>query len=333
MSAISPGDDVLGLDRLSINQCSLPSGAREDRPDAMLAQRRTPFIAVIGPGAIGTVVAAALHEQGRTPFIAGRSSRPELRLEYEHETVVVPGPIHTDPGEFQGTADLVFLAVKATQTAAAASWLATLCGQGTVVCVLQNGVEQREAVEPLVLGGSVVPAVVWFPAARQPGGSVTLLSLPRLSLPDVPGSEVIVNAMRGSRCVVDVSLEFTTLAWRKLLQNAAAGLMALTGRRSGMYRREDIGRLALGYLQECAAVARAEGANLDDDEAVRVLEQFRAAPTDRGTSILSDRERRQPLEWDVRNAVIQRRGSAHGIPTPISDILVPLLAAASDGPG
>jgi 2-dehydropantoate 2-reductase len=31
--------------------------------------------------------------------------------------------------------------------------------------------------------------------------------------------------------------------------------------------------------------------------------------------------------------VIQRRGRRHGIPTPLSDLIVPLLAAASDGPG
>ncbi|HAK03128.1 MAG TPA: oxidoreductase, partial [Klebsiella pneumoniae] len=36
---------------------------------------------------------------------------------------------------------------------------------------------------------------------------------------------------------------------------------------------------------------------------------------------------------DIRNGVIARRGRVHSIPTPISDILVPLLAAASDGPG
>lgn len=295
--------------------------------------RETARIAVIGPGSIGTVVAAALHEQGRTPFVAGRSERSELLLEVGDETVTVPGPVHTDPAESPGAADLVLLAVKATQTGAAADWLAALCGPDTVVCVLQNGVEQREMVGPLVPHSTVVPAVVWFPATRQPSGAVTLLASPRLSVPELPGSALIADALRGSRCAVEVSTDFTTLAWRKLLQNAAAGLMALTGRRSGMYRRDDIGRLMLGYLEECAAVARAEGARLTEDEPRRLLDQFRAAPLDRGTSILADREQGQPLEWDVRNAVIQRRGSAHGIPTPISDIVVPLLAATSDGPG
>lgn len=54
---------------------------------------------------------------------------------------------------------------------------------------------------------------------------------------------------------------------------------------------------------------------------------------DMGTSILADREAGGPLEWDIRNGVVLRRGRAHGIPTPISELIVPLLAAAGDGPG
>ena len=32
-------------------------------------------------------------------------------------------------------------------------------------------------------------------------------------------------------------------------------------------------------------------------------------------------------EWDARNAVIVRKGARHGIATPVSAALVPLLAA------
>jgi 2-dehydropantoate 2-reductase len=292
-----------------------------------------PRVAVVGPGAIGTTVAAALHEQGRTPFVAGRSARAELRLDSAQGTVVVPGPVHTDPGVVREPADLVLLAVKATQTAAAAGWLAALCGPSTVVCVLQNGVEQREAVAPLVDGSEIVPAVVWFPAVRQDDGNVRLLGDARLTVPDAPGSAVVGRALHGTRCAVEIATDFPTLAWRKLLQNAAAGLMALTGRRSGVFSRDDIGELALAYLAECLAVARAEGAHLADDEPQRILDRFRASPAGMGTSILADREQGRPLEWDIRNGVIQRRGRARGVATPISDVLVPLLAATSDGPG
>lgn len=300
----------------------------------------SPRIAVIGPGAIGTTIAAALHEQGRTPLVAGRSARSELRLDAAQGTVVVPGPVLTEPDQVRAPVDLVFLAVKATQTAAAAGWLARLCrpgsgpdAPGTVVCVLQNGVEQRETVAPLAPGGVVLPAVVWFPAVRRPDGTVRLLEDPRLTVPEGPGSAEVVEALRGSRCAVDESADFATVAWRKLLQNAVAGLMVLTGRRSGMFARDDVGALALAYLTECLAVARAAGAHLDADEPRRILEKFRGFPADRGTSILADREQGLPLEWDARNGVVQRIGAAHGIATPISDVLVPLLAAGSDGPG
>lgn len=292
-----------------------------------------PRIALIGPGAIGSTVAAALHEAGRTPFIAGRTARAQLRLDSERGTLVVPGPVSTDPAEVQHTADLVFLAVKATQTAAAAGWLTALCGPATIVCVLQNGIEQRETVAPLVSGSAIVPAVVWFPAVHEDDGAVRLLADPRLTVPDAPGSETVVRVLRGSRIEVEVSPDFVTLAWRKLLQNAAAGLMAVTGRRAGVFGRDDIGRLTLDYLAECLAVARADGARLDDDEPQRLLDTFRGYPPDMGTSILADREHGRPLEWDIRNGVIARRGRALGIPTPISDVLVPLLAAISDGPG
>ncbi|MFI7166749.1 ketopantoate reductase C-terminal domain-containing protein [Rhodococcus erythropolis] len=63
-----------------------------------------------------------------------------------------------------------------------------------------------------------------------------------------------------------------------------------------------------------------------------ILEIFQGNPADMGTSILADRQANRPLEWSARNAVVQRRGCAHGISTPISDTVVPLLASASDGP-
>jgi 2-dehydropantoate 2-reductase len=100
-----------------------------------------------------------------------------------------------------------------------------------------------------------------------------------------------------------------------------------------MFRRDDVAALAKRYAAECLAVARAEGANLDDDVADGTAEMFRQTPADMGTSILADREAGRPQEWDIRNGVIIRKARAHGIATPISDVLVPLLAAASDGPG
>ncbi|WP_313275717.1 oxidoreductase [Kosakonia cowanii] len=290
-------------------------------------------IALIGPGAIGTTIAAALHEVDRAPLLCGRTAHSQLTLRHDEGEIVVPGPVLTEPAAIQQPVDLLFVAVKTTQVAESAGWLAALCDENTVVCALQNGVEQKAQLAPLVNGATVLPSVVWFPAQREPDASVWLRAKPRLTLPDVPQAQRVVEALSGTRCAVDLSADFLSIAWRKLLQNAAAGLMVLANRRAGMFSRDDITDLALGYLRECLAVARAEGAVLKDDVPQEIVGNFQRAPADLGTSILADRQANRPLEWDIRNGVIQRLGHAHGIAVPISDVLVPLLAAASEGPG
>lgn len=290
-------------------------------------------IAIVGPGAIGTTVAAALHQAGRTPRLCGRTPRDRLTLLDGDRRVDVPGPVLTDPDQAGRKMDLVFLAVKATQTEAASGWLAALCRPDTVVCVLQNGVEQLEAVTTHAPPARIIPAVVWFPAQAQADGSVRLRGDARLSLPDLPAAHVVAEALQGTQCAVELTEDFQSVAWRKLLQNAVAGLMALTHRRAGMFARPDIAKLSLAYLQECLSVACAEGAKLGDEVPQEILAKFQAASPDLSTSILTDREAGRPLEWDIRNGVISRRAQAHGLSTPISDIIVPLLAAASDGPG
>ncbi|CAI8839420.1 oxidoreductase [Kosakonia quasisacchari] len=292
-----------------------------------------PTIALLGPGAIGTTIAAALHEVGRAPVLCGRTAHPQLILRHDEGEIVVPGPVLSDPAALSQRFDLVFVAVKTTQVADSASWLAALCDENTVVCALQNGVEQKSQLEPRVNGASVLPSVVWFPAQREPDASVWLRAKPRLTLPDVPQAKRVVEALSNTRCAVELSADFTSIAWRKLLQNAVAGLMVLANRRAGMFSRGDITALALAYLRECLTVARAEGAVLSDNVAQDIVDGFHRAPADLGTSILADRQANRPLEWDIRNGVVQRYGRTHGIPTPISDVVVPLLAAGSEGPG
>jgi 2-dehydropantoate 2-reductase len=283
---------------------------------------------------VGTTVAALLYQAGHPVLVCGRTPRDSIELRPDgRDPIVVPGPVHTDPGEVSGPVDFVVLAVKATQNADAAGWLARLCDEHTVVTVLQNGVEQVEQVQPLCPSSPVVPGIVWYSAETQPQGWVRLRTEAALVLPGGPVAETVAELLRGAGCRVDCDPDFVTAAWRKLLTNALAGFMALSGRRSGMFRRDDVAALSREYVAECLAVARAEGARLQDSVVDEMVGLFRAAPEDMGTSILADRESNRPMEWDLRNGVIIRKGRARGLATPISDVLVPLLAAASDGPG
>jgi 2-dehydropantoate 2-reductase len=283
---------------------------------------------------VGTTVAALLYQAGHSVLVCGRTPRDGIELRPDgQDPIVVPGPIHTDPSEVSGPVDVVLLAVKATQNDDAARWLARLCDEHTIVTVLQNGVEQVEQVQPHCPSSSVVPGIVWYSAVTQPDGWVRLRTEAALVLPVGPSAETVAELLRGAGCRVDCDPDFITAAWRKLLTNALAGFMALSGRRSGMFRRDDVAELSRRYVAECLAVARAEGARLPDTAVEELAGLFRQAPEDMGTSILADREDHRRMEWDLRNGVIIRKARAHGLATPISDVLVPLLAAASDGPG
>jgi 2-dehydropantoate 2-reductase len=291
-------------------------------------------IAVVGPGAVGTTVAAYLFAAGHRVLVCGRTPRSQVELRPDDaDSITVPGPVCTDPDETKGAVGVVLLAVKATQNAEAARWLARLRDEHTIVVVLQNGVEQVEQVRPLCPSSTVIPGIVWFSAETQPEGWVRLRGEARLALPTGPAATTFAEMWRAAGGTADCDPDFVTAAWRKLLVNAVAGLMVLTGRRAGMFRRDDLAEVAARYAAECLEVARAEGAQLGDDVAGGTVEMFRQAPTDMGTSMLADREAGRRQEWDIRNGVIIRKARAHGIATPISDVLVPLLAAASEGPG
>lgn len=288
----------------------------------------------MGPGAVGTTVAALLYAAGHRVQVCGRTPREHIELRPDGgDPIVVPGPVRTDPGSVTGPVESVVLAVKATQNDAARGWLHRLCDERTRVIVLQNGVEQIERVQPLCPSSTVIAASVWFAAETQPQGWVRLRGEAALVLPAGAAAEEFAELLRDCGAQVTCDPDFATVNWRKLVLNAVAGLMALTGRRSGMFRRDDVAALARRYIAECVAVARAEGAHLGEELTGELLELFRTAPEDMGTSMLADREAHRQLEWDVRNAVIIRKGRAHGLATPISDVLVPLLAAASEGPG
>jgi 2-dehydropantoate 2-reductase len=285
-------------------------------------------VAVVGPGAIGAAFGAAAVEAGHDVLLCGRTPVERIDVEYENGSPTVTlGPVRTQPQP--ADVDWVLLAVKAHQTAGAAGWLRALCDGGTKLAALQNGVEQREWSAAYANGATIVPTIVWAPVEPIGRGHMKVRGPTALTVADNQPGQALAALLAGSAAEVTLSDDFVTELWRKLIANAVAGLMVLAGRRAGIFRRADVASLAVRLAVECAAVARAEGASLDDGDAAAIVDRLAALPADSGTSMLFDREAGRPLEWDARNGVVQRFGRRHGIATPVSDVIVPLLAAAS----
>lgn len=287
-------------------------------------------VAVVGVGAIGAAVAAAVQSAGgHGLLLCARRALERVVVELpDGSAVSVQGPLLTDPGAIDEPADWVLLAVKAHQTPGAAGWLSALCGARSTVAVLQNGIDHVERVGPLVGAADVLPVVNWCPVEPVAPGRVRQRDALRLAVPDGPAGEGLA-ALLGDHAEVTVGGAFELEAWRKLCANAVSGVMALAGRPAEVFALGDVRDVGRALAYECAAVARAEGVELTDRDADDVIAWIETLPKDAGSSILTDRLAGRALEWEARNGVIGRLGRRHGVPTPVSDTVSALLHAAS----
>ncbi|WP_394840782.1 2-dehydropantoate 2-reductase [Pendulispora brunnea] len=289
----------------------------------------TSRIVVIGPGAIGLCVGAALMAGGHEVTFLSRQPFASLSVARKGDPVqVVPARVVTTPDR-PGECDWVFLCVKAHQVPSTAEALRAAVGPRTRLAILQNGVEHLENVAPFVPANTdCVPVMIDLPATRHQIGVAEWTRHARASVPKGPSGEAFCALLEGSFIAASVSDDWRSQAWRKLCINAPAGaILALTGQPMGVFHRPGVAEIARAILAECIAVGRAEGAQLEDAILASQMQDFMTADPNAGNSMYEDWRAGRETEWNARNGVIVRKGLAHGVPTPVSAILVPLLAA------
>lgn len=284
-------------------------------------------IAIVGPGAIGGIMAAWLQQTGRYEVsLCVRRGFEELRVDTPRGLLVSRPTVHT---RVSGTApvDWILVATKAYDAAGAAAWFGGLAGPDTRVAVLQNGVEHRERFASWISADQLLPVMVDVPAERTAPGVIRQRAPGRMLVPDDPAGRAFVELFAGTVIDVAVTADFRSAAWRKLCLNSAGVLNALLLQPAGIFRDDAVAELARAIVRECLAVGRAEGAVLDDSLPDSVVQSYRDGPADAMNSMHADRAAGRPMEIDARNGVIVRLGRRHGIPTPCNQMAVTLLEA------
>lgn len=286
-------------------------------------------IAVVGPGAIGGTVAAWLSHSPLVSSVTlcARTSLDRLVVEAPDGRLIEARPrVVTDPSMITEPADWVLVATKAYDVAAASAWLEPLVGPDTRVAVLQNGVEHVERFAPFVAREQILPVVVDIPAERSAPGRIQHRRDGTVVVPAGETGEAFVALFAASVIDASVTDDFATVAWTKLALNCAGAVNALTGLPGGVVREEGVADLMRGMVRECVLVGRAVGADLGDQIPDWVVERAETSPADSVNSLLGDRLAGRPMEWDARNGVIARLGSAHGIATPLNAMAATLLS-------
>src|ERR1700723_903989 len=244
-------------------------------------------IAIVGVGAIGGVTAALLQQAGgHELFLCTRHPMSGLAVETPDGLVDVRAAFFTNPAEVSAV-DWVLVATKAYDVTGAAKWLDRLCSKGAPVAVLQNGVEHRERLAPYVAMEKILPVMVDCPAERQNPEGIRQRGVMHLKVPDVALGRDFVKLFAGTSTDATVVADFPSVVWRKLCFNSAGVLSALLLQPAGVVRGDALGNVALDIIRECATVARAEGARLEENVAELVLAAQRAAPADSVNSMLA----------------------------------------------
>lgn len=285
-------------------------------------------IAVVGAGAIGGTLAAWLAQDERHAVtVCARSPLDDLEIESPESVIHATPRILTEPGQAEPV-DWVLVTVKTYDCAAAAAWLPGLMGPTTRLAVIQNGVEQRERF-PMVAAQRTVPVIIDLPAERTAPGRIVQRRNGTITVPEGDAGEGLIALFADTPIDAKTSPDFLTAAWRKLAINCSGIVSAITLRAAEVANDPEVAEVMRALVGECIAVGRAEGAQLRESLADKVVEWTRRAHPDSVNSLHADRLAGRMMELDARNGVIVRLGEKHGIPTPLNRSCAALLAGSA----
>lgn len=291
-------------------------------------------VAVVGLGAVGTVLAAHLRAAGHRVLACSRTAPASPWVEVAGSRAAGPVELEWVPeGEVLPVApDWVIIATKISQTAQAWKRVADQVGPNARVLLAQNGVDHQERFA--VLGEQpVVPGLVYFNVERTGPGGVRINGEVRgVVLPHTEAGQAAAELFGGSELPATTSPDFRGEAWRKLLVNLTNPLAALTGQRMGVLAVPEMAQLCRELILEGAAVARADGAPVGQAEVEGIVEWVLAAPPHVAPSMLQDRLTGRPMEHEGLFDPVQRIAGQYGVPTPRLDAVMALLKGVEFAP-
>ena len=299
-------------------------------------------IAIIGPGALGTLLATtlAIKSNPKTPLDLWLLDYKPERAKHlnEHGLILEKADQQqsckinatADPKEI-GPADIIILCVKYPDVASGLQQAAKLAHSESLLITLQNGIGHLELLKAwesspaIVLGVTAMGANLVSPGhVRYAGSGLTRIGFLKsasfarsLLLAKVCN---LLNYCGMETAIVDDILDYV---WTKLLINV--GINALTAihrcPNGELLESDDTKSILAAAVKEGDAVARAMGINLPDDPLTMTLDVCKKTAHNL-SSMLQDINNKRPTEIDSINGEIVAAGKKLGIPVPVNEELL-----------
>ncbi len=288
---------------------------------------------------MGSVYAALLADAGNDVLVLDRweehvdaMNAGGLRVEGASgdRTVKLTAATTTPPHE---PVDMIVVAVKAADAAAAAQAARPLLGPETVVVTIQNGLGSADGVASALGAERLMVGIAGgFGASFKGPGHVHHNGMKTIRMgayADLSFARVerAVEVWRDAGFSAEAARDIAVMQWEKLICNVAySAPCTLTGLTIGQAMEDpDIGPVSRAAATEAWEVARAAGIALTVADPVEHVRTFGAAIPNAKPSLLLDFEARRRGEIDFINGAIPREAAKLGREAPVNATLVRLV--------
>jgi 2-dehydropantoate 2-reductase len=288
-------------------------------------------IAILGPGGVGGLLAGALERAGERAVVVARESTADvISARGLHVRSTLLGDFVTHPralSTLEQPVDALLVATKATGLAAA---LDRITGDPALVLPLLNGLDHLDVLRAR-FGSSVVAGTIRVEADRPEPGLVVHTSPflyvemasadPAMRAP----MEALASTLERAGVPAAVQDSEAQVMWSKLVRlNALACVTSAYDKLLGEIRdTPELYDDFKGAIEEASAVARAEGANIEGEQAIA---EFDLAHATLGSSMQRDIAAGRTPELDAIPGAILRAAARHDIRCPTIERLTEMIA-------
>jgi 2-dehydropantoate 2-reductase len=285
-------------------------------------------IIVLGAGAIGSTYGARLSQHHDVTLIGGAAHVEAIQRDglvmQGQTTGTLPLPAFTTvPAIEPGT--LILLTAKVNSNVACVRPIVGMLPAGVTIVCVQNGLYSENLVKDLVGDRALVLRAITQVGSIlvRPGvvdntvSGYTLLE----SHAQAPAIAALLSeAGLDGRIVADIKKEM----WRKAIFNCVINpTTALIASEVGAIVDPQLNELKQLIIDECLAVARADGVSFDEDFLALIDRVFAGSPTI--ASMRQDLMKGRRTEIDHMNGAIVELGRRHGIATPVNAAMTAMI--------
>ena len=298
-------------------------------------------IGIVGAGAMGSVYGGLFTAAGNEVWLVDvrRDHIDAIRANglavsgASGDRLVHPSA-SLDPAE-AGECELVVLATKMWDLAAAARDAKPMIGSETSVLAIQNGLGNTEILEKVFGGRDFLVGIAGGFGASIPGpGRVHHNGMEKVHVGEAAGGqtarlEKVVGAWRAAGFKTESHPDPHPMVWSKLICNVAySAICTVTSLRIGQVLDNPHARaISAACASEAFAVAKAKGIALQFSDPVQFVAEFGQAIPYARPSMLLDMLAGGRTEVDSLYRSVQREAERIGVPTPHIAMIATLVEA------